>query len=95
MALSKSLLSFPIRVSNFFLAAYYGKITCGLINNGYFDNHYSFSVEHYEIVDFYCVLVRLMTSADSASYPSLKLNFGENNYWQVVSNTDIVLGTQG
>ena len=91
MALTECLLVLPLRVKNVFIAAFYGTITCGLLKSEVFDEDNSFSVEHFQIVEFYCTLINLLKSAANGPFPSAKFNFLVNNYWQVQGPTEIVL----
>ena len=94
MALRECLLILPLRVKNLFIAAFHGWISCGLLKNEAFDEENTVSVQHYEIVEFYCILINLLKSAASGPFPSSKINFFGNNYWQVQSPTEILLKIQ-
>ena len=91
MALRESVLSFPLRVKNVFIAAFYGRISCGLVTNETFEEANSFSVEHFEVVEFYVILINLLKSVANGPFPSSKFNFLGNNYWQVQSPAEMIL----
>ena len=91
MALHESVLVFPLQVKNVFIAAFYGTITCGLLKDQVFGEENSFSIEHFQIVDFYCILINLLKSVANGPFPSSKFTFFGNNYWQVQSPTEMIL----
>ena len=87
-SLASAILSFPLRENNVFIAAFYGKIIFGLLQENCF--HKDFSV----IVDFYCILIKLLHSVNGP-YPSNKMEFSTSTatyYWQVKSPTNLVIG---
>ena len=56
-SLTDSILSFPLKEKKLFIAAFYGKIIFGIVQQNYFDESESVVVNHFEIVEFYCVLI--------------------------------------
>ena len=83
-SLADSILSFPLKEKNLFIAAFYCKIIFGIIQENTFHAHQSITLEHFQIVNFYCVLIKILHSAANGPFPSNKLEY-ENTYWQVKS----------
>ena len=88
-ALTDSILSFPLKEKKLFIAAFYGKIIFGIVQQNYFDESESVVVNHFEIVEFYCVLIKILHSAAHGPFPSNKLEY-QNTYWQVKSPQQLV-----
>ena len=93
-SLASAILSFPLRENNVFIAAFYGKIIFGLLQEDCFHKDLSVIVENFQIVDFYCILIKLLHSVNGP-YPSNKMEFSTSTatyYWQVKSPTNLVIG---
>ena len=94
MALRECVLIFPLHVRNVFIGAFYGRISCGLVKNEAFDEENTFTVQHFEVVEFYVILINLLKSVANGPFPSSKFNFLGNNSWQVQSPTKMILKIQ-
>ena len=88
-SLTDSILSFPLKEKKLFIAAFYGKIIFGMVEKNYFCEGASVVLEHFEIVDFYCVLIKILHCAAHGPFPSNKLEY-QNTYWQVKSPQQLV-----
>ena len=89
-SLTDSILSFPLKEKKLFIAAFHGKIILGIVEENCFHASQSVVLEHFEIVDFYCVLIKILNSAANGPFPSNKLEY-QNTFWQVKSAQQLVL----
>ena len=88
-SLTDSILSFPLKEKQLFIAAFYGKIIFGIVEDNLFQERQSVVLEHFQIVNFYCVLIKILHSAAHGPFPSHKLEY-ENTHWQVKSAQELV-----
>ena len=89
-SLKDSILSFPLKEKKLFIAAFYGKIILGIVEENCFYDSQSVVLDHFQIVDFYCILIKILNSAAHGPFPSSKFEY-ENTYWQVKSAQQLVL----
>ena len=54
-----------------------------------FQERQSVVLEHFQIVNFYCVLIKILHNAAHGPFPSNKLEY-ENTHWQVKSAQELV-----
>jgi hypothetical protein len=86
MALKGARLSFALKFENTFIAAYTGKILCGLVINGAFQDKCYFVIHHFQIVHFYTILIQLLKLTAAPKCDPVRIDLKEENcYWQVIS----------
>ena len=89
-SLKDSIVSFPLKEKKLFIAAFYGKIIFGIVEENLFNGCEPVILEHFQIVSFYCVLIKILHCAAHGPFPSHKLEY-ENTYWQVKSPQELIL----
>ena len=92
MALSESILSFGLKADNLYISAFTGRILCGFVKNNLFVENVTLIINHFQIVNFYTTLIKLLNCTANGPYPSEKIVCAENtSCWRVNSQHEVML----